>query len=86
VACGAPHAVAPDLIGWAKTDDGPFCHCIWKKQPETPEEFEQAVAAFEVSDVGCYRYAGRDPAVMMKIRQFCDHPDRGENAQADELR
>ena len=29
--CGAPHAVAPDLIGWADSGDS---HCIWKKQPE----------------------------------------------------
>jgi hypothetical protein len=70
IACGAPHVVAPDLIGWAKTDEH---HCIWKKQPETPEELEQAFAAFDASEVGCYRYAGTDPVVIARIgHEYCD--------------
>jgi hypothetical protein len=32
--CGAPQAVAPDLIGWCEGES----HCVWKKQPETPAE------------------------------------------------
>ena len=59
ISCGAPHAVAPDLIGWATNVENE--HCIWKKQPETPEELEQALAAFDASEIGCYRYAGGDP-------------------------
>jgi hypothetical protein len=47
VSCGAPHAAAPDLIGWATNVENE--HCIWKKQPETPEELEQAFAAFNAS-------------------------------------
>lgn len=62
-ACGAPHAVAPDLIGWSEGGD----HFIWKKQPETPEEWEQAYAAFAVSCVEAYRYAGADPTVVTRI-------------------
>jgi hypothetical protein len=65
VACGAPHAVAPDLIGWAA--DGDYDHCIWKKQPETPEEWEQAYAAFDASCVSAYRYGGTDPTVVTRI-------------------
>jgi hypothetical protein len=71
ITCGAPHAVAPDLIGWAKNVE--YEHCIWKKQPQTPEEFEQAFAAFDASEVGCYRYAGDDPKIMARIGlDFCD--------------
>lgn len=72
LSCGAPHAVAPDLIGWA---DDAMSHCVWKKQPETPDEWDQAFAAFEASEIGCYRYAGTDPAVAERIGfEFCDHP------------
>jgi hypothetical protein len=63
-ACGAPHAVAPDLIGWA--DDEEY-HCIWKKQPENEQELEQAFAAFDASEVECYRYAGDDPRIVARI-------------------
>ena len=70
--CGAPHVVAPGLIGWA--DDSGYAHCIWKKQPETEAELEQAVAAFDVSDIGCHRYAGNDPLIMRRIgADYCDH-------------
>jgi hypothetical protein len=71
VTCGAPHAVAPDLIGWA-TGPG-YSHCIWKKQPETELELAQAFDAFAASCVGCYRYAGNDPAVIERIgAEYCD--------------
>ena len=71
VSCGAPHVVAPDLIGWGTGTE--YLHCIWKKQPETPEELQQAFAAFDASDLGCYRYAGSDPAIMNRIgSNYCD--------------
>jgi hypothetical protein len=71
VCCGAPHVVAPDLIGWA---DPELSHCIWKKQPETKEELEQAFAAFDVADLGCYRYAGTDRSIMERVgAEYCDH-------------
>ena len=64
---------SPHLIGWATTSE--YQHCIWKKQPETVEEMEQALAAFDASEIGCYRYAGGDPVIMERIgRDFCDHP------------
>ena len=72
ISCGAPHVVAPDLIGWGEGSESQ--HCIWKKQPETAEELEQAFAAFDASEVGCYRYAGNDPAIMKRIGlDYCDH-------------
>jgi hypothetical protein len=84
ISCGAPHAVAPDLIGWAEVPEGNHDHCIWKKQPTTPDEFEQAVAAFDASEVGCYRYAGADPAIMSRIGlDYCDHPEFAETRQGD---
>jgi hypothetical protein len=74
--CGAPHAVAPDLIGWANVRERKPDHCIWKKQPATPYQFEQAVAALDASEVGCYRYAGTDPAIMSRLGLgYCDHPE-----------
>jgi hypothetical protein len=72
ITCGAPHSVAPDLIGWAKD---PEHHCIWKKQPETEQEMAQAFDAFAASCVGCYRYAGNDPFVIQSIgAEYCDDP------------
>lgn len=70
LSCGAPHAVAPDLLGWA---DDEMSHCIWKKQPATPEEFKQAFQAFAASETECYRYAGSDPNVIARLGpDFCD--------------
>lgn len=73
ICCGAPHQVAPDLIGW---DDSTPGHCIWKKQPATPEELEQAFAAFDNSCVSAYRYAGNDSAIIRRIGpECCDQAD-----------
>lgn len=86
LSCGAPHAVAPDLIGWADPNKD---QCIWKKQPETEAEMEQAFAAFDASCVGCYRYAGCDPVVMERIGfDYCDHapPSWERNAQVASAR
>jgi len=70
ISCGAPHAVAPDLIGWA-TDDQ--LRCIWKRQPETEAEMQQAYNAFDASCIACYRYAGTNPAVIQRLGQeYCD--------------
>ena len=68
MSCGAPQAVAPDLIGRSAAND----HCIWKKQPETPEELEQAFAAFHAACCDPYRYAGSDPEIMGRIMAYSD--------------
>ena len=86
ISCGAPHAVAPDLIGWSVDDETGTngAHCIWKKQPQTPEEFEQAFAAFDASCIGAYRYAGDNPAVRDRIGSlYCDHPDLAGTALSE---
>jgi hypothetical protein len=71
IPCGVPHVVAPDLMGW--TGDK-MSHCIWKKQPETPEELDQAIAVLEAQELGCHRYAGDEPAILKRISAaYCDH-------------
>lgn len=69
--CGAPHEVAPDLIGWSNPE---MNHCIWKKQLETAQEREQAFAAFDMCCLGCYRYAGSDPRIIARVGvDYCDN-------------
>jgi hypothetical protein len=72
LACGIPHVVAPDLMGWAIDD---VDHCIWRKQPETPVELEQAIKVFDMQELGCHRYSGADPAILERITaECCDYP------------
>lgn len=69
LSCGVPITVAPDLIGQA--DDG--WHCLWKKQPSTPEELDQAIEIFRQQETNCHRYAGNDPNILSRIDpEFCD--------------
>jgi lipoprotein NlpI len=64
--------VAPDLVGWAR--DG--YSCIWRKQPETAAELEQAIAAVGTSCISGHRYAGTDPAIMRRVGlDCCDRRD-----------
>ena len=52
-------------------------HCVWKKQPETHEELEQAFAAFDACCLGCYRYAGNDPTIIERLGpEYCDQAAR----------
>jgi len=68
----APQVVAPQLIGWADEDTA---HCIWKKQPETARELENAIAVLEAQELDCHRYAGSNPAILDRIRRtLCDYP------------
>jgi hypothetical protein len=70
--CGAPHVVAPDMIGWV---DESMSHCYWKKQPETEEDWRQTFKAFDACCIGCYRYRGNDVKVMERIgKAYCDEP------------
>ena len=72
--CGAPHGVAPDLIGWA--DD--VSSCIWKKQPATPEELEQAISVFGAACCEAHRYAGSDPEILRRIPEYSDQVEQHE--------
>src|SRR5438309_3239760 len=78
LACGVPHVVAPDLVGWT---DEKFPHCFWKKQPGTPAEIERAIKVLEVQELECHRYAGTDPAILDRLLSTsCDYP--GESPRA----
>ena len=73
LSCGAPHEAAPDLIGWAGSAGN---HCIWRKQPGSPNELEQAILVLESQDLDCHRYSGQDPKVLARIpRELCDFPN-----------
>ncbi len=71
ITCGAPHTVAPDLIGWddSPNEPGIHRHCYFKKQPGTPEELDQALAAINSSCCGALYYAGSDPRVLQDLRK-----------------
>jgi hypothetical protein len=76
IACGAPHAAAPDLIGWTENSD--YEHCIWKKQPGNSFELEDALQVFQVAELGCHRYGGADPYIIDRIgADYCDNAPPG---------
>lgn len=60
--CAMPELEAPDLI--TGTDEG---HCYFRKQPATPDELRQAVAAVVVSCCGAVQYGGEDPEIIRAI-------------------
>jgi hypothetical protein len=72
LACGYPHVVAPDLIGWTGEK---IPHCYWKKQPGTSAELERAIGVLEAQELECHRYAGTDPAILDRVSSACcDYP------------
>lgn len=76
ITCGAPHAVAPDLVGWLTDERGEPYHCYWKKQPSNSTELQQAFEVFDASEVGCHRYSGSDPSVIARVgRDYCDYSE-----------
>lgn len=77
ISCDAPRYEAPGLI--TLDDDG----CYFHKQPETPEEVNQAIRAMHVSCIEAYRYGGNDPRIRRRLAQvgyahLCDRPLEGE--------
>ena len=78
LACGIPHVVAPDLVGWT---DGKGQHCFWKKQPQTKKELDRAIAVLEAQELECHRYAGTDPAILERAPvSCCDYPAESPKA------
>jgi hypothetical protein len=72
IACGIPHVVAPDLVGWVDESEQ---HCYWKKQPENEYELNQPFAIFDSQEAGCHRYAGSDPRIQQRVGiENCDQP------------
>ena len=77
LSCEAPEAEAPDLL--APLTDG-NCTTYFVRQPQTPEEVEQACNAIRVCCVMDLRYGGRDRAIIERLGndpQACDYVIRG---------
>jgi len=78
IACGAPQAEAPDLI-----DHGKDGHCYFKKQPQTEEEFDQAINAMMVSCISALRYGGTEEKILKRLHEdgmadLCDNIPEGK--------
>src|SRR4051812_40044837 len=77
--CCLIHGEAPNLFN---DPDKPFEECFFRRQPQTPEEIEQAISAISVSEMGALRYGGSDPDIIAKLRarqcaRACDHTLEG---------
>ncbi len=62
-ACMAPHAEAPDLMGF----DAEQGHCYIRQQPRGKAETYSAIRALWSSEFGCLRYAGDDPDILRRL-------------------
>lgn len=60
--CAMPFEVAPNLFAWAEDN-----HCYVQKQPQTPAELEQMIAAIEVADLSCIRYKGNQRVIQIRL-------------------
>jgi hypothetical protein len=72
-ACGAPEAEAPTLLS-ELTDENWETYFV--RQPETPEELEQACRAVQSCCLDALRYGGTDPAIIRRLgnsANYCDH-------------
>ena len=78
IICLAPEAAAPDLMDCYEDPSGNRqSHCFFRRQPETSEELDQAIAAMEVSCVENIRYGGNDSTILKRLcemgyRHLCD--------------
>jgi hypothetical protein len=64
IQCCAPEAEAPTLMD----NDGTSCY--FKKQPETPEEIEQALNAVHVCCIGAVRYCGSNQQIIERLNEL----------------
>jgi hypothetical protein len=58
--------------------DQDFDQCFFRRQPQSPEEVEQAIQAIYASDVGALRYGGTDQTIIRRLHELgcadlCDH-------------
>jgi hypothetical protein len=70
--CGAPEAEAPTLF--APFDES-YKDTYFIRQPQTPEEIDQAVSAARVCCTYAVRYSGQDPEIIRKLDnspEYCD--------------
>lgn len=87
ILCAVPPETAPQNIKWDEAyqsgcTDCPT-NCRIAKQPETPREIEQVIAAVRDSCIEAIRYCGTDPVVIARFQElgmggYCDalHPSR----------
>lgn len=73
-ACMAPHAEAPDLMGFDQEEH----HCYIRHQPQNTGEIYRAIRAVWSSEFGCLRYAGNNPTLLRRLGEaglagVCDH-------------
>jgi RNA-directed DNA polymerase len=66
------NAEAPDLMEWYQEPctTGLYSHCIFCRQPETPDEVQQAIRAMNVSCVENLRYRGTNPAIVKQLHDM----------------
>ena len=75
IACGAPEAVAPDLIGFHHDSDPRKSHCYLRKQPSSRDEIERAVKAVQSCCCGAYGYRGSDESIRAELgSENLDYP------------
>ena len=68
--CGVPQSIAPEFVGWTDKES-PSCH--WIRQPESADELDRAIKIIHTQELGCHRYAGKDPAIVERLpREDCD--------------
>ena len=70
--CGAPEAEAPTLFA---PFDETYTETYFIRQPETPEEVDQAVSAAKVCCTYAVRYGGQDVEIIRKLDNnpaYCD--------------
>lgn len=84
--CGMPSTVAPGLFSYAL--DG---HCYVSKQPSSAIEIRQMIEAFEVQDIGCIRYKGKNRVIQIKLvasgeGDQCDGLDQDLKALNEEVK
>jgi hypothetical protein len=73
MACGYPHLLAPDLMGWELDRRGRYSHCYFRKQPEGTGELKQALAAIDGSCCGALYYSGAEEEVLRELRNSGNH-------------
>ncbi|HEV3384946.1 MAG TPA: hypothetical protein VG097_09020 [Gemmata sp.] len=69
ISCEAPEREAPDLMGHECAERSGY-QCYFRRQPNTPEELEQAVWAVVVGCCGAVRYGGTDAVVLRRLAEF----------------
>ena len=74
--CGVPEMEAPALFGRASGSDS---HCFVKRQPQSPDEFDQMLNVIACAELQCIRYCGNDSSVFVRLYKLneidvCDNP------------